>query len=930
MKTAQTNLHEAIALPVARRTEELFEERRQEVARETDKLFAGLMVAQYAAGITAALLISPRAWAGTSSSIHANVWAAVVLGGLIASLPIAFALFRPATVLTRHVVAVGQMLMGSLLIHLSGGRIETHFHIFGSLAFLSFYRDWRVLVTASLVVAADHLLRGLYWPRSIFGILAAGPWLWVEHVGWVVFEDVFLIGSCLRGVRGMRGGAEQRARLEATQERVEQTIAARTAELATAQSRLAASAAFSAALNQADALSTYRAALQCLARMLQAPVAVVYASSNEGLPTARFAYTLDDLLPKTELFCGSGLPATVVRTAEVQELTGPFRGAGLRLRVGLGELDLGCVIGWPISFNGRCLGALITAHVSPPNDEQRAFVCASLEQLAVRMSAFAIEDQRLRLLADVHEKSRALEEARRDAERASRVKSEFLANMSHELRTPMNSIMGFTARLIRKLGDTVGERERDALHTVDRNAKHLLNLINDILDLSKIEAGQMEVEREPIDISAVIREAISVVTPLLDGKPISLRAELPNGPLMLNADGMKLKQVAMNLISNAIKYTDAGSVVVSATEGEDAKLGHVLRISVRDTGVGIAIEDQPKLFQQFTQLNGGSTRRVGGTGLGLVITAQYVRLHGGRIDVASAHGRGSVFTVVLPLDEERFPPSSTHGSAPRRDAVARSMRPGVPKTLTILCIDDEPDVLRHLQLTFEEAGYEVLLAHDFDEATAGARQQHPDLICLDLGLSGRDGFDVLRALRQEPVLAGIPVVVVSEGDQAAQAIAAGARCCIAKPIDADDLLMTVRAVLAGDSVSALIVEDDPDTRRLIATALAEHGIDVRTAANGREAVSHLVEAVPSVILLDIMMPVMNGFELLEHLQRDPVWSRIPVIILTAKVLVPEETAQLAGLSDVILIKGRGDTERVVEAILQAVGVVKRKVMRVLS
>jgi len=931
VETAAARPNEEPAMSMSGRAQELFEEQRRRIARHTDRLFAGLMVAQYVAGIAAALLISPRAWAGTSSTIHANVWAAVVLGALIASLPVALALLRPAETLTRHVVAVGQMLMGALLIHLSGGRIETHFHVFGSLAFLAFYRDWRVLITASVVVAADHMLRGFYWPRSVFGVLAASPWRWMEHAAWVVFEDVFLIGACLRGVREMRSVADQRARLEATQERIEHTVAARTAELALAQSRLAASAEFSAALNQPDAASTYRSALQCLARTLQAPIAVVYAAGPEGAPTARFAYTLDNFLPKTEFFSGEGLPATVVRTAEVQELAGPFGGAGLRLRTGIGELELGSVIGWPILFHGRCLGALLTAHAAPPTDEQRAVVLASLDQLAVRMSAFAIEEQRLRLLADLHEQSRALEEARREAERASRVKSEFLANMSHELRTPMNSIMGFTARLIRKLGDTVGERERDALLTVDRNARHLLNLINDILDLSKIEAGRMEVVRERVDLSAVIREAIDVVAPLLDGKPITLRTELPDEVLTLDADAIKIKQVAMNLISNAIKYTDAGSVVVSAAEGEDETLGRVVRISVRDTGVGIRPEDQPRLFQQFTQLNGSATRRVGGTGLGLVITAQYVRMHGGRIDVASAPGEGSVFTVLLPTGAAPAAPRPpAEVPTPTRAVAPHGIRVRGPRALTILCVDDEPDILRYMELTFQDAGYDVLLAHNFDEATEGARRTHPDLICLDLGMAGHDGFDVLATLRGEPELASIPVVVVSGNDQAARSIAAGARCYLAKPVDANDLLTTVREVLAGEVGSALVVEDDPDTSRLLATTLSEHGVSVRTAKHGREALNHLVDFVPSVILLDIMMPVMDGFELLEHLQRDPVWKHVPVVILTAKVLEPEEMSRLAQLSDVILTKGRGDTERIVEAILQAVRATKRKPIEAVS
>ncbi len=922
MTTAAARPHAVGAPLVAERTNALFDEQRHRIARQTDRLFAGLLVAQYVAGIAAALIISPQAWTGANSSVHTNVWAAVVLGGLIVSLPVTLAMLRPAATLTRHVVAAGQMLMGALLIHLSGGRIETHFHVFGSLAFLAFYRDWRVLITASAVVAADHLLRGIFWPRSVFGVMTTSPWRWLEHAGWVVFEDVFLIGSCLRGVRELHDVADQRARLEATQGRIEQTVAERTRELGEAQARLEAAAAFSVALNQPDAASTYKAAVQCLSQTLRLPIAIVYAAAADGSPVAKFATSLGDVLLKTDTPAG-GLPALVIRTGNIQELASPAHKVELCVRNGAGALELSSAIGWPIRFNDRCLGALVTAHVAPLTDEQRAFVLASLDQLAVRMSAFAVEEQRLHLLADLHEQSRALEEARREAERASRVKSEFLANMSHELRTPMNSIMGFTARLIRTLGPTVGERERDALQTVDRNAKHLLNLINDILDLSKIEAGRMDVVREQVDIAAVLREAIDVVTPLLDSRPVTLRTDLPDAPLTLNADTIKIKQVAMNLISNAIKYTDAGSVSVSAAEGDDHALGRVIRIVVRDTGVGIAPEDLPRLFQQFTQLNGGATRRVGGTGLGLVITAQYVHMHGGRIDVESTKGQGSVFTVLLPLDGESRPttpaPSPDLSTFVRTDG-PHTLRSRESRALTVLCVDDEPDVLRYMKLTFEDAGYDVLLAHDFEEATRGAHHNRPDLICLDLGLAGRDGFEVLAALRQDPALASIPVVVVSGSDQEARALASGARCYIAKPVDADDLLTTVREVLAGEVGTALVVEDDPDTRRLTAATLSEHGIEVRTAGNGREALDRLVESVPSVILLDIMMPVMNGFELLEHIQLDPVWRQVPVIILTAKTLVPAEISRLAKVSDAILTKGRGDTERVIEAVLRAVRV----------
>jgi signal transduction histidine kinase/DNA-binding response OmpR family regulator len=922
------------------RAEALFVRHRQDILRRNDHLFAALMAFQWLAGVVVAVLVSPRAWAGEESRVHVHVWAAVVLGGAIASLPIALALVRPGRTSTRHVVAIGQMLMGALLIHLTGGRIETHFHVFGSLALLAFYRDWRVLVTASAVVASDHLLRGVFWPQSVYGVLTVNHWRWVEHAGWVVFEDIFLAGSCVESVREMREIAERQAQLEATREGVERMVRERTAELLertetlrqttehleAAQTQLSAAARFAEALNQTDVLATYQAALRCLAQALRLPVAALYTAGAGEVPTARCALGLDARLLETDRFSGDGLPAAVIRTAEVQTLVGPFESADLRLRVGLGEVGLHSIAGWPIVFNGRCIGALLTAHALPLTEEQRSFVLASLDQLAIRMNALLVEEQRVKLMADLQEQSRALQAAKREAERASRVKSEFLANMSHELRTPMNSIMGFTQRLLRKLGATLPERELDALRTVDRNAKNLLELINSILDLSKVEAGKVELHRSSFDLIDVIREAAEHAAPLADGKSVALRLELPEAPLPVEADRNMLRQVVTNLLSNGIKYTEVGTVTVAAGQADHDRLGRVARIVVRDTGVGIRPEDRGRLFQPFTQLDGSPSRRVGGTGLGLMISAQFVQLHGGRIEVESEFGAGSEFIVLLPVRGTApmtLPAPDGVGETPTAMSrsplsTARTAEAADRDAVKILCVDDEPDVLKFLQLTFEDAGYRVLLAGDHDGAIALARAEQPDLICLDLGMPGKSGYDVLSSLQAISDLASVPVIVVSVTSEEARALASGARCYLSKPVDMDDLVTAVRAVLAARAGSVLVVEDDADTARLLATTLSEHGFEIRTAADGREGLARLAEATPSVVVLDLMMPVMGGFAFLNQVQLDPVWSRIPVIVLTARTLGPGEIARLSQVSAAILVKGRGETEQLIDAILEAV------------
>jgi signal transduction histidine kinase/DNA-binding response OmpR family regulator len=620
----------------------------------------------------------------------------------------------------------------------------------------------------------------------------------------------------------------------------------------------------------------------------------------------------------------------VARSGEARELTGPFDDDALRTRFGLGEAPLHSVLGWPVSFRGRTLGVLVTAQAAPVDPGGRAFVAAALEQLAVRMDGYQVEQQRLRLLSDLQGQSRALESARLEAERANRAKSEFLAAMSHELRTPMNSIMGFTARLLRKIGPTLGERELDALQTVDRNAKHLLGLINDILDLSKIEAGKMVAYPEPFDLSALAREAAGQSAALFDGKPVELVLDLPDEPVRVEADTKLVKQVMLNLLSNAAKFTERGSVTVNAASVHDAAIGRAVRLSVRDTGIGIKPEDRTKLFQRFSQLDGSPSRKAGGTGLGLALAERMTRLQGGRIDVESVPGRGSEFALVLPVAARvaaraARPEPARPCDAPRPVSAPApagpAPRPGppgdAPAGVSILCVDDEPDALKYLQLTFEDAGYRVFTASSHDEAVEGARAHRPDLICLDLSMPGKDGFEVVRTLRDDPAMAAVPIMIVSATSEESRALRCGARRYLAKPAEAGALVEAVHELLGGAAGEVLVVEDDPDARRFAADALGDRGLQVVTAVNGREALDRLAEGTPGAIVLDLMMPVMDGFTLLEHLGRDPVWRQIPVVVMTAKTLEPTEAGTLSRLCAAVLTKGKGDTERLVDAVLQA-------------
>ena len=407
---------------------------------------------------------------------------------------------------------------------------------------------------------------------------------------------------------------------------------------------------------------------------------------------------------------------------------------------------------------------------------------------------------------------------------------------------------------------------------------------------------------------------------LADSKPVDVKFDLPHQPITIDADVAKIKQAVTNLVANAIKYTDRGTVTVSVSADTDQRAGHAggwARISIHDTGVGIKPEDCERLFTKFTQLDGSARRRVGGTGLGLVLASEFVHLHGGRIDVTSEFGKGSEFTILLPLVS--------------RVAVSTQLNVdlGPPSALSsdvviILCIDDEPDTLKYLQLTFEDAGYGVLVAGDHDSAIAQAKLTKPDLICLDICMPGKDGYEVLNSLRADPELASVPVIVASAKAEEAQAFQSGACCYLTKPVDSDRLVDEVRNVLAGEIESALIVEDNPDTSKLLAESLSEYGVEVRTAFNGKEGLSRLGEFTPSVIILDLMMPIMDGFTFLEHVRVDPVWKGIPVVILTAKTLERHEMERLSKVTSAIVTKGRDNTVHMIDAALKSILPKRRK------
>jgi signal transduction histidine kinase/DNA-binding response OmpR family regulator len=552
----------------------------------------------------------------------------------------------------------------------------------------------------------------------------------------------------------------------------------------------------------------------------------------------------------------------------------------------------------PLLAADRIMGALVVRRQAPGE-----FPKNTIELLETFAAQSALAIQNARLFSEIEEKGRQLESA-------SQHKSQFLANMSHELRTPLNAIIGVTEMLREGAADLKREDEFEPLDRVLRAGRHLLGLINDILDLSKIEAGRMEVHVEEFGIAPLIDDAVKTVETLAAKNRNRLVVDCPPTIGAMQADQTRVRQALLNLLSNANKFTEAGAVTVRA-ELRQAAGRNWIRIAVSDTGIGMTPEQMGRLFQDFSQADSSTTRKYGGTGLGLAISRRFCQLMEGDITVESELGRGSTFTIRLPAFVGGDATAAVHQASP-----APTFRTGPGNAPLILIIDDDATVRDVIGRFLEREGFSVVKADGGKEGLRMARELHPAAVTLDIMMPDLDGWTVLAAIKGDPELVDLPVVLMTIVDEKNRGYALGAAEYLVKPVDRHKLFNVLRTLCGSAGRPILMVDDDDAGRRQMRAALEQQGWTVIEAGDGREALTRLSEAQPAVIILDLMMPQMDGFEFLEEMRHKAEWRDIPVVVVTAKDLTDTDRVRLnGGVERIILKTNRDDMLREVRSVL---------------
>src|SRR5256884_5519649 len=688
--------------------------------------------------------------------------------------------------------------------------------------------------------------------------------------------------------------------IEEDQRQLEQRVAERTSEVEARTRELMRSVAELQALNEvSQAVSSSLDLETVLATVIARAVRLADADSGtlyqfdeaDGVFDPRANFGVSDAMIETLRGSRIGLGDGPVGMCAVSRAPVEVTDVELSERVSVVWVHDGirAVVAVPLLRDEHVTGALVIRR--KVSGEFAPSIVKLLQTLASQ-SVLAIENARL--FKESQAKSEQLAEA-------SKLKSQFLANMSHELRTPLNAIIGLTEMLHEDARDLKHSEELEPLERVLRAAHHLLELINDILDLSKIEAGRMDMHVETFAIAPLVDDVVATIGPAAAKNANEIIVHCPPDTGDMHADQTRIRQALLNLVSNANKFTEHGRVTVDVARVTDRGRAEIT-MSVADTGIGMSPGQVGRLFQEFVQADSSTTRKYGGTGLGLAISRRFCQMMGGDIAVQSELGKGSTFTIRLPARIEAAQPS---GPLLRRARPERAPKTPVKGSL-ILIVDDDQTVCDVMGRYLEREGFAVRTATGGREGLKLARELHPPAITLAINMPDLDGWTVLAAIKGDPLLANIPVVLVTIEDNRSRGYSLGATEYLTKPIDRERLIALLREISSPVARKVLLVDDDEIMRESVRRVLEQEQWEGIGASNGRVAPEQVAESSPDVILVDPLMPRIDGFEFLLAIRQHPEWRDIPVLVLTAKELTAEDQKQLNGYVERVMRKNASE------------------------
>ena len=655
-----------------------------------------------------------------------------------------------------------------------------------------------------------------------------------------------------------------------------------------------------------------------------------------------------------------GIPGQTAVKKEMIVVTDIPADSIYRIEAGLCEIPPKTIVSTPMVFKDTLLGVMITCHLGDVPPDVLDFMKRIVGQHAVAVNNAKTYLQAQKMANTLKEQRDELNIKTQELAAASRTKSEFLANMSHELRTPLNSIIGFSDILHDGTFGALNEKQSRYISNILTSGKNLLGLINDILDLSKVEAGKMELQYEEFSVSDAINEVKTVTAPLASKKNIVMETKIDPELTTIVADKGKVKQILYNLISNATKFTpEKGSVTINGL-----RVGDMAQIEVKDTGIGISKDDQKKLFQSFVQLDASTSREYSGTGLGLVLVKRFVEQHGGEVKLQSEPGKGSSFIFTIPIEgkikapgaikepgakagtevtaipevpalKETVPAEALAGTAkmPEVPVVKETVSEedieqiGIPSIAEpegatgdeplILVVEDDINASELLIITFTKAGYRAVPAYTGKGALALVEKIEPFAITLDIMLPGIDGWEVLNRLKNNPNTYHIPVIVISMVDNKEIGFAMGVVDYFIKPVEKSSLLASLdnlKKTLKVEALKVLVVDDEPNAVEMIAAMIEPDGYGVIRAYGGQEGIDKALSEHPDVLVLDLMMPIVSGFDVISTLKADPGTKDIPIIICTAKELTSDDIKVLKDNVVSIMRKGMFTADDILDEI----------------